>query len=338
MNRRTAIKLLGGLAVGSSLEAEWVQNPYVNSGALRPKRTKDRKHFHRVYPVFRGASNAVGNVFLYRNLQKQLGEVVPHDQGEGRDCVAHAAAMGCDVLAATNIHQLDIPERWVAKASVEMLYAGSRIEVGQYGRLDENPRRINWLAGRGGSFGEWAARWVKEYGVLHRIEYQHGQRFIDLGGYQWRRSQQYRDVGVPDWLEPFARQHPVQEITNVHTGQEALDAVCAGQPVVICSSYAVDDKRDSDGFSEVSTGRKRRLQYHARVLTGAILQGRVGGVLQDSHGDWNSGPRPHGIPVGAFAVDLAYLNMMIQDWYGCYALASYQGHQAAAIKHRLYLR
>ena len=78
--------------------------------------------------------------------------------------------------------------------------------------------------------------------------------------------------------------------------------------------------------------------WHAMILSGAILEGnRIGGIIQNSHGAWNSGPRPYDMPEGAFGVDLRILDMMVKDWYDCYALSSYRGHEAEKMKHKLYL-
>ncbi len=357
MDRRQALAAIGALGLCEPAFGlpEWVGNPYItNFGALKPRRPRaDRTRFYNTFTPFRGISREVGkDVFLFHNLQKQIGEIVPHTQrnhadgssGEG-DCVGHAAAMGCDILAATDIHMLGQRERWEAKASVEMIYAGSRVEVGQ-----------NVMDGRQGAWGVWGARYLKQYGVLHRKEYNDGDgNTIDLRGYHPRRSRKYRDVGVPDWLESIAREHPVQEITNVQTGQEALDAVCAGQPVLMCSSYAFHDTRDAKGFAEPYlsfTERRRRgwrwvnvrlrvQWWHAMILTGAVLEGgRIGGTIQNSHANWNSGPRPNGMPVGSFNVDLRHLHTMVTDWFECYALASYKGHESKKMRRRiqLYLR
>jgi hypothetical protein len=301
----------------------------------------------------RGVSELGKNVFLWKYLEREIGEIEPHYQGpaedgtEGEgDCVGQASAMGCDVLAATDIHALRQRERFVAKASVEMNYAGSRVEIGNLGKDDLNPAR---LRNRAGSHCEWAARWLKEYGVLHRLNYSDGENSLDLTGYHPGRSRTYRDSGVPDWLEPIAREHPVQEYTNVKTGREALDAICSGQPVLLGSSYAFKDKRDSDGFcapylgASYRRGRRWvdvRIQWwHAMILTGALLEGtRIGGLIQNSHGDWNSGPRPYDIPRGSFFVELQHLDAMVKDWGDCWALSSYKGHEAKRMRHRLYLR
>jgi len=363
MDRRDLLKWLsaaGAAYATPALAQKWIVNPHVSKlGANIPARPKaDAKRFHNTFAAFRGVSKAIDkNVFLYQNLQKQIGEIVPHDQstiidkngkvvllGEG-DCVGQATAMGCDILAATNIHMLGIREKWLAKASVEMAYAGSRIEIGRDDNPG-NPDKVNWVKGRGGSHGEWAARFVKEYGVLHRIKYSNNTNKIDLQGYSPDRSRKYRDAGVPDWLESFARNHPVKEITNVQTGQEALDAVCAGQPVIMCSSYAFGKERDKEGFATPFLGggggrgwfQNVRVQWwHAMVLTGAILEGkRKGGIIQNSHGAWNHGPQPYDMPDGAFGVEDWVLDLMVKDWFDCYALSSYTGHSARRMRHRLY--
>jgi len=354
MDRRTALQSL--LSVGAYFAAPKLtygtEDQITDYGARpspRPYISKAPRFYDRFAP-FKGISTLGRNVFLYQNLQREIGEIIPHYQGpapdgspgEG-DCVGQATAMGCDVLAASDIHLLKQSEEWKAKASVEMIYAGSRIEIGQ------TESGTNHLRGRGGSHGGWAARYVRDYGVLHRLKYQKDGNAIDLEGYHPDRSRQYRDQGVPDWLEAIAREHPVKEITNVRSGKEALDAVCSGQPVVICSSYAFPPVRDSDGFTTpyLGTTYKRgwkvfsaRVQWwHAMVLTAAILEGgRIGGTIQNSHGPWNEGPRPNNMPEGSFNVEIQYLDLMVQDWYDCWALGSYEGHKSKKIRHKLYLR
>ena len=368
MDRRDWIRLAGAAVGGvasSALGAEWLQNHHVTKmGADRPLTPKrDRKRFYNTFKPFAGVSKASGtkNVFLFHNLQKQLGEIVPHNQstitdengytlieGEG-DCVGQAAAMIADTLAATNIHDLGRSEQFVAKASVEMLYAGSRYEIGKDGYPEQNPNQKNWIKGRAGSHGEWVARFMKEYGVLHRMQYADNSNSIDLRGYDPNRSRKYRDAGVPDWLERFAKEHPVAEITNVQSGQEALDAICARQPVLMCSSYAFKDTRDDQGFADPYLGMGRQggffggqwgrivQWWHAMALTGAILEGgRIGGIIQNSHGAWNTGPRPYGMPEGSFAVDLEILDRMVKDWFDCYAISAYKGHEARRMRHKLY--
>jgi hypothetical protein len=295
--------------------------PTTESQTSKAKRVP---RFYDRFKPFKGISTLGRNVFLYQNLQKELGDFDAYYQGPANDgspgegdCVGQSSAMGINVLAATDIRELKQREKWVGECSVEMNYAGGRVEIGG--------GQIN---GRGGSHGEWQARFLKEYGALHRIEYKDGENYIDLRGYHPGRSRKYRDAGVPDWLEKYAKEHPVEEITQVRSGREALDAVAARQVVLMCSSYAFHDKRDSEGFAQPyldgqtrrgwRTFSSRRQWWHAMVLTGAILEGpRVGGTIQNSHGnDWISGPRPNDMPKGSFNVELEYLDLMVNGCYG----------------------
>jgi len=361
MNRRSALaSLIGGAASVASANRlcgapKWVFNPHVHYYGAEPPivRRADRARFYREFSAFRGAAKASKtNVFLHHNLARELGEIAPHDQtgifdefgnhtevGEG-DCLAHAVALGGDILAATNIHELGKQEKWLGKTSVEMVYAGSRIEIGQ----QSDPKKVNRLAGRAGSRGVWGARFANEFGFLHRQKYTRNGHTIDLTGYSPDRSRLYRDAGVPDWLEPICRQHPVKSISNVLSGEEALDAICARQVVVLCSSYAFHDTRDSLGFSDPYLGGRwggggRKEWRHAMLLSGAVLaETRRGGVVHNSHGVWNEGPRPFGLPEGAFCVDDYVLDLMVKDWYDCYALSLYTGANAKRIRHKLYRR
>lgn len=359
MERRDALKMIistfgvGAFATPASAE---VGDAIKYFGALPPSSTqkrlaakRPRRRFYDRFGVFKGASKEK-DTFLWKNLEVELKKpLVPHYQGttkegvEGEgDCVAQAGSLGCDILAATDIHMLGQRERFVAKASVEMNYAGSRVEIGK-----------GVISRGGGSHGEWMARFLKEYGVIHRLEYRDGDNHIDLRGYDPARSRKYRNVGVPDWLEPIAKQHPVQEYTNVQTAQEALDAVTAGQPVLICSTYAIHNTRDAEGFALPFLAKQWNYEYnergrlfrrwgrkqwwHCMLLCGSLTGARPGGVIMNSHGVWNSGPQPHGIPDGGFAIDLKYLDLMVKDWGTCYALSSYKGHKSTKIRRKIKL-
>lgn len=359
MDRRNALKaLIGSLSVTAFATAGGSPRGKITRyGASPPDRQltaaiKASPRFHKTYAPLKGiAKEGRKNVFLYQNLQKEIGNFPPHYQGpapdgaEGEgDCIGQSSARGCDVLAASDIHLLGQREKFVAECSVEMNYAGGRVEIGGLGG--------GALRGRGGSHGEWQAKYLKQFGVLHRLKYERDGNELDLTGYHPGRSRKYRDVGVPDWLEPIAREHPVEEITNVKTGMEALDAVASGQPVIIGSSYAIKGQRDAQGFALPylggSTRRGRwtfndvRVQWwHAMVLVGAVLEGgRIGGTILNSHGkNWIEGPQPFDLPDGGFNIDLEYLDLMIKDWGDCWALGSYKGHAAKRIReHLLYIR
>lgn len=304
-------------------------------GEIRPPRPElyDVPLFRKTFALRGDAPRK--NCLLYQHLQKEIGEIVPHRQpritegGEG-DCVGHAAAMACDVLAATNIHLFRRRESFVAKSSVEAIYWGSRVEIGQ--------NRLPFA----GSHVVWAAKYLQRYGVLHRLPYRAGNDHIDLRGYYQHRSRERRNTGVPDWMEWVARLYPVQVYTRIATGQQVLAALCAGQPVVIGSSYAFPAERDRYGFTTPHLPYRSRFRWrrkkwqHAMVATGAILEGpKQGAVIQNSHGNWNSGPQPYDMPDGAFAVETKYLDLMVKDFRDAYALSAYTGYELSSVRRYL---
>ena len=81
----------------------------------------------------------------------------------------------------------------------EVIYGGSRVEIGG-GRIRGD-----------GSIGAWAARWVRDYGVVPRGL--HGSH--DLRLYDENRCRDYGRRGVPDDLEALAKEHPVRGVVNV---------------------------------------------------------------------------------------------------------------------------
>ena len=291
-----------------------------------------RPAFRQIFSPFNGISRGK-RALLWKYMELATGSaIVPHSQrphadgtpGEG-DCVGHATGLGADILAACDIYMKYDRERWVAESSVEAIYWGSRVEIGQ-----------NAFRGPG-SRGEWAAEYVKQYGILHRQTYQDGDNFINLEGYHPGRSRSRRHTGVPDWLEPFAKQHPIKTYTKVRSAREAFDAIYVGQPVVVCSSYAFEDTRDSMGFAKAHLGRWRTKWFHAMLIAGYDDTGsRPGGLICNSALDWNSGPTNYDQPIGSFWVDADIIDLMLGEWDDSHALSMYHGHSRKRLNHRFY--
>jgi hypothetical protein len=258
---------------------------------------------------------------LWKYYEEINGAWVPHVQpGEG-DCVGQATAGACDILAATDINMRFEPEKFVAKASVEACYGGSRMIGGSLGWGD-------------GSRGEWAAKYVSQHGVLHRLQYDSA----DLTGYDFQRSNRYGRYGVSDELLQIAEEHPISTYTAVRTWDDARSALYNGQPVILCSTYAFSSRRDADGFAKQYTGRRRKTWYHCMLLGGYDEEyRRPGGLILNSWGaDWISGPKRHEQPEGSFWAEPDEIERMLQDWGDCYALSSYLGHPEKKLIHRLY--
>ena len=173
-----------------------------------------------------------------------------------------------------------------------MIYGGSRVEIGG-GRVRGD-----------GSVGAWAARFVKEYGIVPRDLY--GR--YDLRIYSERLCREFGRYGVPDNLESLAKEHPVRDVARVTTWNECRAAIKNGYPVLVCSSQGFDLERDADGFSH-----PHGVWYHAMAVVGVRGGKRAGGFLLNSWGpDVHSGPRvPKDAPVAGFWVEAKTLDRML---------------------------
>lgn len=125
----------------------------------------------------------------------------------------------------------------------EVIYALSRCEVGgQYGSRSD------------GSVGAWAAKAVTQFGTISRAELDK----IGVGGkYSGQRAKQWGASGLPDNLEPVAKNHLIQDMTPVRSFKEAAWHIQQGRVVAVCSDVGFENGgsggaitgRDSQGFA-----------------------------------------------------------------------------------------
>jgi len=241
------------------------------------------------------------------------------------NCVSHGWGLGIDILDAVQASQGN--GEWQAKCATEVIYAGSRVEVGK------------GVVNGDGSTGSWAAQWCREGGVLLRRPYLDGK--YDFTNYSGAKARDWAHNcekcttwggGVPDDLEVISKRHPVRTTTLVRTWEEARDSVYNGYPVVICSDQGFKDTRDRDGFAKA-----KDTWYHCMLLAGIDDSGkRSGGLLLNSWGpDWNSGPTRLGQPPGSFWVDARILEKMLA-WDDSYALSNYLGYPSQNLDYKLY--
>lgn len=165
------------------------------------------------------------------------------------------------------------PGSW-SRIAEEVTYGGSRVEVGG-GRIRGD-----------GSIGAWAAKFVTRYGLVTRG--QHGRH--DLREYSEQRCREYGARGVPDDLEPLAREHPVGTAALVRSWAEAKKALASGYGIAVCSSQGFDMRRDASGVC-----RPRGVWMHCMALDGyyTAADGREFGHITNS---W--GANAHTGPVG----------------------------------------
>ena len=254
---------------------------------------------------------------LWPYLEQVTGKpLTPHRQELG-DCVSHGYGLGIDILTATQIVKRKSPQRWVAKASTELLYAAARIDVG---------RNIYNRSLRGdGAEGYWCAHAAKSCGVLLRQKY--GK--WDFTTYDGEVAKSLGYKGVPAELLPLAKCHPIGWAALVNTWDEARDCIYNGFPVVLCSNQGFSTKRgrDSQGFLSPS----RTKWNHCMLLAGMDEAcDRPGGLIINSWGsDWVDGPTRLNQPLGSFWADSSVISRMISQGDSI-ALSSYAGYPRAS--------
>jgi hypothetical protein len=247
-------------------------------------------------------------VLLHKHLEEVAGTFRVHYQTIG-DCVSHGWGLGIDVLKAVEITLLNEKEKWVGETATEPIYAFSRVEVGG-GRLSGD-----------GSIGAWAARAVNEYGTLVRKDY----GAFNLTKYSGSKARSWgkRGAGVPDSLEPTAKNHPVRTTSLVTSYEEARDAISNGYPIAVCSSQGFQDVRDSEGFSRPSGSWAHCMAF----ISSDDKHRRPGLLCINSWGeDWISGPKRHGQPEGSFWVDADVADKMLRRDPDSYSMSGFEGY------------
>lgn len=244
-------------------------------------------------PAGRAALLADGDTLLWEAPRKVTGDVLPaRDQGGVGSCVSFAQASVVEHLICVQIASGQRAE--YKDLAQEVIYGGSRVEIGG-GRIRGD-----------GSIGAWAAKWVKDYGVVPRGV--HGQH--DLTKYSESRCRDYGRRGVPDELEAVARESPVKEYAQVRSWQDIERAVSQGYPVNVCSDQGFTMQRDADGFC-----KPRGTWYHSMAVIGVRGGKRPGGFILNSWGpNAHTGPRyPADAPTAGFWADADVLDRMAQQ-------------------------
>lgn len=246
---------------------------------------------------------------LWKPYQTVTGKSWEAHKQQGPDCVAQAAGGGMDLLTAVQIILKQSKEQWITKSNTDMIYAGGRKIIGE-----------NKLGRSGGMPGEWAVKYLKQYGNLLRQQYDD----FNLTTYSKNTMRKWDNQGVPTELLTIAKEHPLLEYAPVKSWYEFRDAIAAGYPVLWCASfYGGYSRRDEDGFIKTSNRMK---WYHAWLGAGVDDGERPGACLLNSHGsNYGSGPKRHGQPDGSVWVDARHIDKHCRNFGDSYALSLYKG-------------
>ncbi len=188
------------------------------------------------------------------------------------------------------------------EAATEAIYALSRCEIGkQFGSYSD------------GSVGAWAAKAVATMGTL-------GRKL--LGPYDPKRAKEWGAKGLPDNLEPEAKQHLIKTVSLVKTFEEAVTAIQNGYPVAVCSDQGFTMRRDSQGFCSASG-----TWYHCMLFVGQRWD-RPGLCCSQSWGkNTPDGPLVKGQPDNTFWVDAKIADRMLRQ-NDSFTGSQFQGYPA----------
>lgn len=243
------------------------------------------------------------DIFLWRVVRKVNNKGPPWypniNQGSVGCCVGAGSKHGCDVVQATAIASGQQFE-W-KPASVEVIYAGSRIEVGG-GQIRGD-----------GSVGQWAMQYLKDKGGIAPME-KIGR--YDLTSYNAARARQWGSSGVPAEVKDVAKLHPVKGAALVTSSLDVKRSLQQGYPVAVCSSVGFNNRdgsvgtRDKDGFCTA-----RGTWPHCMCLIGWRNGARAGAFCLNSWGDSaHGGPVwPEDAPVAGFWIDERTIDVMVKQ-------------------------
>jgi hypothetical protein len=214
-------------------------------------------------------------------------------QGRLGICVGCGSAAACEYsMAATGALRKVGPAQELPVLSEEAIYGFSRWEI-------HGNRRPQGLSGDG-SLGVWAARALSTYGTLERRKYPS----VDLSTYSEARGREWGDRGVPDELEPIAREQTAISVALVRTTEELKKALGQGYAAFICSDVGFGNQmpvtRDADGFL-----RPQGNWNHCMAVIG-YRGDKAGYLILNSWGTrWVQGPVGpfRDIPDGSFWCD-----------------------------------
>lgn len=248
------------------------------------------------------------DVFLFQIVRQVKGsDLSAGPQGIG-DCVSWGYEGLVDViqcvqifnaLKAANLLGADgnDPQRIALtsqfeETATEPIYALSRVE---YGNLDGSYDD--------GSVGAWAAKAIEVGGTLSRPTL---KRAGLNPNYDKTRAKEWGAKGLPDHLEPIARQHRVKRVSQVTTFEQAAALIQNGYPVAVCSNQGFTMTRDSQGFCRASG-----TWYHCMLFEG-VRWDRPGLLCRQQWGrNTPDGPLAFDQPDNTFWVDARTCDYML---------------------------
>ena len=265
------------------------------------------------------ATDEKTEIFLYEALLQLMPSWQRGSQGNVGSCVGWAAALCVDILAACDIVYRKEAEVWGGRTIEASLYGLSRVE--------SRGLRVN--AGGDGSTGFHAAKAIRDYGSLHYGQDYGGTRF---DAHSSQRERDWGRNGLPEVLEPFAKERRASETTLCTSFMDVARAVSNGYACNVCSLQGFSMSRDEDGFC-----RPGGTWPHAMCICGIRWGKRPGALIVNSWGASNTVGKhypaniPEPVRVCSFWADADVIDRMCRG-EDTYTYAGYSGFKATKIE------
>lgn len=240
-------------------------------------------------------------------------------------CVGWGWSLAVQMLAACDICMRNERES----------YGGRVLEAATYGFSRVEARGLDKNYGGDGSYGAAAGKAVTKYGTLYADRDYDGKRYQSADA---KLERGWGKDGVPDFLEPFAAERKVLEVTLVRNFGDVVKAVGNGYPVAICAmrAFKMTFEKDGEGRGGWLVPNPRDKWPHCQMIAGCRQGARPGALVVNSWSDCYSGPVDERLPA-AFQrssgwVDAAEIDKMIGgDNSDTFALAGYSGFAPSQI-------
>lgn len=165
-------------------------------------------------------------------------------------------------------------------------------------------------------------------GFLVRGKYtsKDGKNSVDLSVYRSSIGASWGPM-TPSWVNEIASENKALQVYAIKSMEEYRDAIATGFGVSMCSGYGFSSSRNEDGLSEQRGSWSHAMAHIGCDDTDWAHQKYNGmlGLIQNSWGVFNSGPKRNDQPDGSFWVRPQVVQKLINAG-GCFCIASVRGY------------